>query len=204
MPKSRGRKPPPKSKTTIKPKEKSSTRWSITKKIVVGFVTGLPTTLGIVAGIVALLPRIDVQTNERFDPLHPSPISFTITNTGPLSLYNVRFFVGLCSLDWGPNPTTTAKIKSEHECNGPSEVRISDPTWFVREFVVGQKFIIRYDDYVPHPSVNGMRVASAEVSAGVKFNPWPIPWPTREKEFRYKTRQEEDGTLFWMPEPLKK
>jgi len=38
----------------------------------------------------------------------------------------------------------------------------------------------------------------------VQFQPWIIPWPVREKEFRYKTRKDEDGKLSWIPEPLEK
>jgi hypothetical protein len=204
MPESRGRRPQHTPKVPTKTQEAPTMRWSRTKKLFVGSVTVVATVIGIVSGMVTLLPRLDVQSTDRFDPLHPSPIPFTITNSGALSLYNVQFFVGVCKVEWGPRPGATATLRSQNECNGLSEVRFSDPTWHLRGFVVGQKFVIRYDDYMPHPSVNGMRLVSAEISVGAKFNPWKLPWPMREIEFRYKTRQEGDGTLSWIPEALEK
>lgn len=100
---------------------------TIPKKLFVGSMTVVATVIGIVSGMVTLLPRLDVQSTDRFDPLNPSPIPFTITNSGALSLYNVQFFVGVCKVEWGPRPGATATLRSQNECNGLSEVRFFGP-----------------------------------------------------------------------------
>jgi hypothetical protein len=205
MPKSQGRKRSPKLQTQKILQERATMPWSKTKKFVVGALTTMAMIIGIVSGLVALLPRVSVQASAPFDPSHPYPIPFTVTNNGSITLYNVRFFVGLCNLVWGPGYGEGVTLKSEKPCNGPSDMRITDPTWSRQKFEVDQQHVVRYDDIIPHPSTdNGMRVHSAEISIVVQFQPWIIPWPVREKEFRYKTRKDEDGKLSWIPEPLEK
>jgi hypothetical protein len=206
MPKSKGRKRQLKQIEQQLPLKKTTAHWSRTQKFVVGALTITAAVIGIVAGIVGLLPRVNVQTSGPFDPLHPFPIPFTITNNGSITLYNVHFFIGLCTFIWGPADSIGgATLQSERPCNGPSTTRITNPTWFVQKFEVDQQYVMRYDDIIPHPSTDhGMTIHSAEMSIVIEYQPWDAPWPTREKEFRYKTRKDEDGKLSWIPQPLNK
>jgi hypothetical protein len=58
---------------------------------------------------------------------------------------------------------------------------------------------IRIDDLIAARSL-----AAADISVGVDFNIWIIPWLQVELQYRFQTRLEKDGKLSWIPRPLDK
>jgi hypothetical protein len=73
------------------------------------------------------------------------------------------------------------------------------PQWRVRWFARDETTKIRIDDLIAARSL-----AAADISVGVDFNIWIIPWLQVELEYRFQTRLEKDGKLSWIPRPLDK
>jgi len=132
---------------------------------------------------------------QQIDPSHPHPISFKITNTGFIPLWNLQPEFRLCEFDTNPPHNLPDR------CVGHLGSILIMPQWFVSELARDETDELRFDDLfnVQPPAQFG----AADISIVLKFNPWFVPTNfTIEK--RFQTHLEDDGKLSWIPRPLNK
>jgi hypothetical protein len=204
MPRSKGRKKPKPPSPPASPPPSKPQWWKRNWKraLAIGaFVVGA---VGFASAIVTFLPRFAVDAPSPFDSLQPLSLPFTITNNSIIPLWDVQPYVGLCAVVfWGPK-TGEVIWKGEHPCDGPLDVLFRNPNLFVRRFTTDEKLVVHIEDII-RPIIqrmnNDRRMKSAVISIVLEFQPWFIPWQTT-KQFRFSTREEPDGKLSWVPEPL--
>jgi len=148
-----------------------------------------------ILGLIALWPRVVVDPEQQIDPSNPHPISFKITNTGFIPLWNLQPGFGLCEFDASPPHDLPDR------CKGPLGTIFINDHWAVAELARDETIQLRLDDLfsVEPPSIFG----AADISIVLSFNPWFLP-VTRKAEFRFQTHVEKDGKLSWVPRPLNK
>ena len=144
--------------------------------------------------VIGLWPRLTVDPGGQIDPITLSPIQFTITNTGFLSLSNVRPMLGICQLGFG------RPLDSSFRCESPIPSKLVPRAWFARTLARDERHTIRLDDlFNVNPS---LPFTGADISIAFSLDLWFIPRPT--KEFRFVTRLERDGKFSWIQRPLDK
>src|SRR5437762_1429084 len=136
MPESRGRKP--RTKTQYQPRYllPPTTHWTRLQKGIAATVTAI----GVASAIVALLPRVTVEPGGQIDPSNPSPILFTIANTGPIPLNNVQPMLGICALIFGEPKELPER------CSGALRSRLAPTPWFARQIATDERLTIRLDE----------------------------------------------------------
>jgi hypothetical protein len=166
--------------------------WKERWKAIVGVAASFAALIGFASAVVTFLPRMQVDPEGPLDPSSPSPVSFTIANTGSIPLENVRALLGICSVgfnltDKNPTPPTM--------CPRSLQSRMAPGKWNISRLGIDEKFAVTLED-----PLNG-QVGYADISIIVEYEPWFIPW-RREKEFRFETRKLSDAKLHWFPHPL--
>ena len=155
----------------------------------------LVTFLSIVGTLVGILivfwPRVTVESEKSsIDPLNPYAIPFVITNTGFLPLTNVQPAVGVCE---SGEPQALEDL-----CKGSLQKRLAFKGWFIKKMRMDDKYTMRLDDGLKFEKFGG-----ANISIVITYQPWFL-WFSMEKEFRFFTRLEEDGTISWINRPIDK
>lgn len=161
-------------------------------KRAVEWLLGVATVGGFVVGLVAFLPRVTVSSPNTTDPDTYPPISFEIINSGYLPLNDVSPMLGICTIYAQP-------AKSRGTCNGPLLTRLAPSFWTQKSMMMDERATVRFDDvfnFRPPSKFGG-----ADISIIVRYMPWILPF-TREKEFRFITRQEPDGKISWLSIPV--
>jgi hypothetical protein len=148
-------------------------------------------------GAVVLWPRVTIEPDEgQIDPSHPYPIAFKITNTGFVQLRDVQPFIGICEF-WTGEPKNLPE-----RCIGSLGSKFAMPQWRVGWLARDEPTKVRFDDLF---KITGTaKFGAADISVGVEFYIWYIPWLRIPIEYRFQTRLEQDGKLSWMPRPLNK
>lgn len=153
---------------------------------------------GFAAAILAILPRMTVEPAPGVDASLPSTTTFTVTNTGPVPLKDVRVLLGVCDIAFNSEPMP---LPANDRCNGPLGSKLMPTKWSAKSMAVDEKYVVRLDDlFVVR------RYAYASVSIIIQYNPPYLPFDgfRREKEFRFVTKKDPDGKLSWEPRPVEK
>jgi hypothetical protein len=158
---------------------------------------GLVVTL---CGAFFFLPRVTVEPSGPYDPSHPSPITFTITNANIVALRNVQPFIGICSVRLAPNLIAQGPTKN---CIGGSTGALLYQPWFTHWLGVDEKYQIAIEDVLKLENDSPEQIQEAEITIGVIYTPYWMPTFWRNtKEFRFITKKRSDGKIYWVPTPL--
>jgi hypothetical protein len=164
--------------------------------------------LTVAASALFFLPRVTVEPSGPYDPLQPSPITFTITNINIVPLRNVKIGIGLCYLYPTDEPGASSmrspeagREKEPIECNGPTKTIPSIDAWSVKWLDTDEKWQIALEQAVSLHSPQ--QIEKANITIAVTYSPWLMPWPWRyTREFRFITKKLSDGKIYWIPTPL--
>jgi hypothetical protein len=151
----------------------------------------------LVGGAVVFLPRVTVEPDGAIDRSEPSSLSFTIANTGIIPLWQVTPRLGLCEIDWG------IPQRPPQRCNGHLLSQLSPSGWTARVMTMDERETIKWSDLFKNNPARPATLYRADISIDVAFQPWFIPIPT-EKEFRFETELESNGSMVWRSVPLDK
>jgi hypothetical protein len=191
MSKSRKRREREKQEPPRPPPPKPKRAWTLASKLFAGILAFCT-----LLGVIALWPRVTIEAEGQVDPSKPYPISFKITNTGFVPLRDVQPFVGICRF-WIGEPKNLPEA-----CAGSLSSGFIMPQWRIKWLARDEPTKIRLDDLL---AIAGTaKFGAADISVGVKFYIWIIPWLYVPIEYRFQTRLERDGKLSWMPRPLDK
>lgn len=172
---------------------------------------GASVLIGIAAGALFFLPRVTVDPSGPYDPLKPSPITFTISNVNIVPLRNVAIGIGVCYIiSPGDNwielrGEEVGRGRPPIECNGPVGAIFTIPIWHVRWLNSDEKFQIALEDFMKAQPASPKQIEKANMTISIKYEPWRIPLPERwkpQRQFRFVTKKLSNGTIFWVPTPL--
>ena len=79
-------------------KKKNDTRRSLvlkTAKLLLGAVSAFGLLIGIVTGVLSLLPQVSVSSSAPLNPLDPFSAPFIVNNAGLLSIHDLKYFCRL-------------------------------------------------------------------------------------------------------------
>lgn len=195
MPRPRKRKRPTKPKPQQPHREEQNSRpprrWRLSLR---GFVTAVATAIGIAAGVVVFLPRVTVAPGGPIDPSRPSPIPFTIVNSGNIPLTEVQGGIGICEYDMNSAPHDLPE-----RCHGPLSSLLAMPRWYAPILYPDEPLTVDVDDML-HPD----KLGAADISIAVGYYPWFLKfWPFHgTKQYRFQTKVEPDGKLWWRARPV--
>jgi hypothetical protein len=157
------RKPNQKTKRTLDGDSSSLTR---------RFIGGTVALFGVVVGLLAILPRVSVTPSDPVDPNNTFSASFVIANGTYVPLRNVTATLAIGQLQGlGKGP-----VDPNFHPNYTS--RLGFPTWSNHMLAMDDKFTITPDDVIH--AVSGSGVGDAEIAIVVSYQPWILPWDTRE------------------------
>jgi hypothetical protein len=150
------------------------------------------TVLGLVATVLTLWPRVVVDSSEPVDPKNPLSASFTVINTGYLPLRDVTVLLGVGRIVFGTgrlDPNVVPNFRS----------RLVRPEWQHHRLAMDERFAVTVGDLFRTDST--ARVSAADIAVVVTYKPWLLPL-SGEKVFRFVTKRQTDGLLYWYPLPL--
>jgi hypothetical protein len=149
--------------------------------------------VGLLAGGLALLPRVTVEPSGPYDPSNPSPITFTIANVNIVPLRDVQPILGICNISNRDEPLP--------QCNGPAVGGIRPRQLRVKWLDTDEKYQIALEEILKLPG--SQQFPSADITIAVEYTPWRMPWFWRNrKEYRFVTKKRSDGKIYWVPIPL--
>ena len=144
-------------------------------------------------GVPVLYPSVVVgPDNNELDRLDASTYSFTIRNTGFITLTKVKPILGLCII------TFNIPINNQNICN------IDFDAWKSKTLTMDEPYTIGLGDFMkPDPGSTGERpeLDYADISIVVVFQLWEIPY-TMEREFRFYTELQKTGKMVWRSKPV--
>ena len=152
--------------------------------------------LSAVAGIIGIIynlwPRPQVMKGDLIDPSNPFSASFTIINSSVIPLRDVTVAVGV-----GQIVPATKEMDRTFVPTFESEIVRSG--WDRHSLGIDEKFTIALEDaFRPSPDA---RFSGADIAIIVNYKPWFLPLAGK-KIFRFVTRRESDGHLYWFSVPL--
>jgi hypothetical protein len=153
--------------------------------IIVAFV-------GLFEGSLSLLPRVSVEINGPTDPKNPISITATVTNTGFITLNDVKFYMGLCLI--------TSDVQDAYkDCpkNKLARIHYRDKGWEIKKLTMDEKHTIRIGDAFVK---SGKPLQYANFSIIVSYRPTFLSPFRGEREQRCLTRKKIDGSLDWVYE----
>lgn len=141
--------------------------------------------MGIVVGVLSLLPRLSVSSSAPLNLDDPFSTPFTVSNDGPLSLFNVEF---LCELN---DVQTDRYVRFQ----GGKFFAITNTAFVAKKMLPAQKndvpcsFRSVFAGFGP--------ITTADISINIRFRPAFVPWHTNRR-FRFYTVKGSDGRLRWL------
>lgn len=150
---------------------------------------------GLAITLLVFWPRITVDPDGEIDPADTKSMAFRLTNSGILTLRDVRPALGVCEISGFPagddHPIQT--------CSGPLQSYAFIKAWRASAITIDEHPTIRLWDAIGLN--NGSRVTRADISIKVFYFDWM--WPIEfQKEFRFTTTQLANGKLVWTPMPI--
>lgn len=173
-----------------RPQEKAGQTKTRTR--VVALLSGAATLLGVIMAALALLPRVSVVPSDPVDPSNPFSASFTITNNNFIPLGEVSAWLGTGQVVTQPKKPSPGWIPNW-------QTRISKSEWKNHKLTMDERFTVTPADVVGlGPSAS---LEYADIAIIVVYRPWILPLH-REKVFRFDTRRQTNGLLYWYSKPV--
>lgn len=162
----------------------------------------------LVAGGFFFLPRVTVEPSGPYDSLNPSPITFRVSNTNIIPLKNVDFSIGICFLSLRPGKGVEFRGEGSgfenkaKDCNGPAQSKLVFAPWSIKWLDVDEKYEIALEEALKSRSDPRMQIERANMTIGITYTPWRLPFLRSTREFRFVTTERSDGKIYWVPVPL--
>ena len=154
--------------------------------MLLGAVSAFGLLIGIVTGVLSLLPQVSVSSSAPLNPLDPFSAPFIVNNTGFLSIHDGKYFCRLNNVVY-----EGAIIKN-----------IASKTTALRTSIQPQEQDSVFCVILPEPIVQrGGPLQSADISIRMKFRPTWTLWE-REQLYRFRTQKNKDRQLSWFPHPV--
>ncbi len=151
---------------------------------ILAFVIGIP---GVLAALLALLPRVTPTLSEPVDPDNPFSSSVTITNTGYIPLNNVMPVMS------GGQIVTKGKLPDLNWI--PTyETRVQKAEWVPRDMAIDDRFTFALNDLWDTKERGGLEYADLAVIIQYEV---PVIHLKREKIFPFVTHRQTNGRLYW-------
>jgi len=167
--------------------EISKLRSTIAKtwKKILGTTFLLAALVGIASGVIYFLPKVSVSWSAPLDPQNPFSTPFTVSNDGPLPIWNVEFYCRAHLIKSAGNASISGGAKL---AGGIAPIKKMPPNERV-DIPCVALLIFTF----PGP------ILSADISIGASFTTLPMSfWLHQEKETRLRTVRSSDGTFRWL------
>jgi hypothetical protein len=156
-----------------------------TLKVVGVLSTVVVTSLGVVTGYLALVPKVTIVQGDLLNPQDAFTEKFVISNDGPLGInsVNVECFV------------VNMQYEDSVSINSSPVVRPAA----VDRMDVGERLTVPPCPFQP---IAGVKLKEADISIWVGFRP-DFTWWHLHRGFRFFTTNDSNGVPHWFPAPLK-
>ncbi len=162
-----------------------SSRLNLGKYILAGIAV-----LGFLIALLTLLPRITVNASEPVDPTNSLSALFTITNSGFIPLRKVSASLGLGEIQPVGKP-----LDPDVGFDNPSG--LARTAWSNHSLDMDDSYTIS-----PFEMIHAYGDRQAAIEIIIQYNPWLLPW-TVTRRFRFETRRQSNGRLYWYSIPAK-
>ncbi len=171
----------------------SPLRRNISKSVkMVGVGIGLlATSLGIITGYLALVPRLSVTQNQPLNLDDPFSTPFILSNDGPLGVNDAKFSCYVFHLASAPAGRLSSGTSTIDEV-GASQGLVA------KRMEPGERATIPCS-LQPFTLMNPVK--TGDVAVQVDFRPDFVFW-RQTRSFRFVTLKSSDGHLYWYPEPI--
>lgn len=161
---------------------------------VIAASVGIP---GVLAALLALLPRISVALSDPVDPENPFSSSVTLTNTGYIPLDAVVPFFAVGQIGTPPGAHQNLGF-----CPDYKSPRIVREQWgFPRDMAIDDRFGFPLND-VWDTFQHGLEFADIAIVVQYKI---PLLRLQREKIYPFIAQKQTNGRFYWYPKlPCKK
>lgn len=176
----------------VKSKRKQRIAQTKKRKSLFAVILAIATILGTAITVLSLLPRVIVDSSVPVDPSNTFSASFTITSASLVPLEDINVYIGIGQVVIEPaqiNPNFIPDFTS----------RLFRPEWMHHRLSVDDRFTITIGDIFGLGF--GTRLSGADIAIVVSYKPWILPL-RREKVFRFVTKRQTDGRLYWYSRPL--
>ena len=149
-------------------------------------VACLATVVGLALSALTLLPRPAVESAPPLSSKDASSAVFDVVNNGIIPLERVNASVAIRRFGriiGDPNYTSQFIM----------------PAWQNQTLLTDEKFPVVMSESF---NTGGVIPMNADIAINVSYSPWIIPI-TMTRRFRFVSRQASDGTMDWLPMPLK-
>ena len=161
-------------------------------KAAIGFAAAL---LSLFAALVTFLPRVSMEPGDRVDPSDPLSETFTVTNSGIGSLYDVTAGICIGQIIMNPisfNPQQTFTLPCSE---------ILRPEWKNHTLRMDERFTVTLQGIIEPGPGSGATISGADIAVLVQYHPWFMPFH-REKAFRFITHSLPNKDVYWSSMPL--
>jgi hypothetical protein len=181
--------------------------WTLTKKLVAGFLAGCTA-----LGVIVLWPRMSATVSGPFDPSNAYSETFTIANAGFFPFMETRIGIGLCSIE-----TETPKflVYGDPCAGNDAHLLMSGLAWAVAELRRDETFSVALTDVLTpatekyraaHPgAIGGTKMMSplkaANIILKVMTKPWPGFWEISYR-YRFVAEEQPNQQIMWRAVPL--
>jgi hypothetical protein len=156
---------------------------------------GVLSLLGLLSALgFAFWPRVSIAVADPVDPPNRFSTAFTIANTGLVPLENVSAVVYLGEIAFGKfsiNPPHSFRYDS----------KLAPQFWSGHRLSSDERFTITLTDILQYNSRDPEYFRGADIAIGVSYQVWKIPI-TLERQFRFTTKRQSDGQLYWYSSPM--
>lgn len=155
----------------------------------IGFLFAL---LGAIATVLALLPKVTIDSSVPVDPTNPFSASFTIINSGYIPLWSTDVSIGIGQVVFEPaqvDPNLFPKFEN----------RFTPPEWLNHRLSSDERFTVTIGDIFQMG--HGVRLSGADIVISISYKPWILPFRS-ETVLRFITKKQSDGRLYWYSLPL--
>ena len=145
------------------------------------------TSLGIVTGYLALIPRVTIVETEPLSPIDPFSARFIFSNDGPLGINSVGVSCNIADME-----NASGVLIMDTQISAPASV-------FKPRMEVGERATL----YCPvsHTLSSGTPVLHANIVFSVSFRP-DFTWWHPVRLGRFVTIADNRGLLHWIPVPF--
>jgi hypothetical protein len=154
------------------------------------------TVLGVLVGVLSLIPRLSVTPSDPTLSTNPFSSSFTITNTGYVPLRDVG--VTMFPFEINSGTTTLFDEKNRPPLKYQDLEGLTTQPWEHHELPLDERFTITLGQLI---NSGDDSLKGADIALVVHFKPWFIPWKS-QRQFRFVTRRQQNGAFLWFSQPM--
>jgi hypothetical protein len=176
-------------KTPIVPNPEKTREGVSPLQTVVAIVLGVATLIGVPAGLLALLPRVNVTVSDPPNSDDPFSSSVTVVNSGYIPLRQAQPAVSLHRIE-----TSTNTGIGESDTIPKYSARLVNSAWPHGDMAIDDKLTFSLNDLTR--VANGNQLTEAEIAIIVVYDLPLIHWK-REKVYPFFAKRQSNGNFYW-------